>query len=54
MKSKQISGVFNMTTMDRAYFKRKDTGKEVELMTKCCDTPVDQPGLNRNSRRCSQ
>ena len=48
MNSKQISGVFNMTTMDRAYFKKKDTGTEVELLTKCCETPVDHPGLNKN------
>jgi hypothetical protein len=42
MNSKQISGVFNMTTMNRAYFKKKDTGKVVELLTEtitpiCCD-----------------
>jgi hypothetical protein len=49
MNSKQISGVFNMTTMDRAYFKKKDTGKVVELLTKCCNTPVDHPGLNKNN-----
>ena len=48
MNSKQISGVFNMTTMDRAYFKKKDTGREVELLTKCCKTSVDNPGLNKN------
>ena len=48
MNSKQISEVFNMVKMDRAYFKKKDTGKEVELFTKCCNTPVDKPGLNKN------
>lgn len=50
MNSKQISGVFNMTTMDRAYFKKKDTGREVELLTKCCKTSVDDPGLNKNKK----
>ena len=48
MNSKQISEVFNMVKMDRSYFKKKDTGKEVELLTKCCKTPVDHPGLNKN------
>ena len=48
MNSKQISGVFNMTTMNRAYFKKKDTGKVVELLTKCCNTSVDDIGLNKN------
>ena len=37
-----------MTTMDRAYFKKKDTGKEVQLFTECCNTEVDRPGLNKN------
>jgi len=48
MNSKQLNEVFNMVKMDRAYFKKKDTGKEVELLTKCCNTPVDHPGLNKN------
>ena len=45
---KQLNEVFNMVKMDRSYFKKKDTGKEVELLTKCCNTPVDRPGLNKN------
>jgi len=40
--------VFNMVKMDRAYFKKKDTGKEVELFTKCCNIAVDRIGLNKN------
>ena len=48
MNSKQLNEVFNMVKMDRSDFKKKDTGKEVELLTKCCKTPVDHPGLNKN------
>tara|TARA_R110001592_G_scaffold5372_10_gene29633 strand:- start:366 stop:671 length:306 start_codon:yes stop_codon:yes gene_type:complete len=48
MSLKQTNGVFNMTTMDRAYFKKKDTGKEIELLTKCCNTSVDDNSLNKN------
>ena len=48
MNLKQTNGVFNMTTMDRAYFKKKDTGKEIELLTKCCNTSVDDNSLNKN------
>jgi len=39
-----------MTTMDRSYFKKKDTGREVELLTKCCKTSVDNTGLNKNKK----
>ena len=48
MNSKQINEPSKMVTMDRAYFKTKDTGKVVELLTKCCNTSVDDISLNKN------
>lgn len=43
---KDLNTRFNMVTMDRMYFKKKDTGKEVALTTKCCNEPIDNPGLS--------